>query len=45
MVSSASRVAGGGKYRALVVFQDFEPRRDIGGVAFPSLRGNTEVGA
>ena len=44
-IGCALRVGCGGEDRALVVFQDLDPRRDIGGVVFPNLRRKLEVGA
>jgi hypothetical protein len=38
------RVAGGGEDRPLVVFQDFEPGCNIGGVVVAGLRRDTKIG-
>ena len=39
------RVGGGLKDRPLVVLQDLEPGRNIGGVVVPDVRGNAKVSA
>ena len=39
------RMAGGGEDRPLVVFQDFQPGRYIGGVVVAGLRRDAKIGA
>jgi hypothetical protein len=45
IIGGLLRVAGGGEDRPLVVFQDFEPGRDIGGVVVAGLRRDAKIGA
>jgi len=39
------RLAGGGEDRPLVVLQDLQPRRDIGGVVVAGFRRDAKIGA
>jgi hypothetical protein len=39
------RVAGGGEDRPLVVLQDLQPWRDLGGVVVASFRRDAKIGA
>jgi hypothetical protein len=45
IIGGLLRVAGGGEDRPLVVLQDFEPGRDIGGVVVAGFGRNAKVGA
>jgi hypothetical protein len=45
IIGGLLRMAGGGEDRALVVFQDFEPGRDIGGVVVAGFRRDAKIGA
>ena len=45
IIGSLLRMAGGGEDRPLVVFQDFQPGRDIGGVFVAGLRRDAKIGA
>src|ERR1700730_13219607 len=43
-IRRALGMGGGGKNRALVVFQDLDPGRDIGGMILPNLGRQFKVG-
>ena len=45
IIGGLLRVAGGGEDRPLVVFQDLQPRRDIGGVVVAGFRRDAKIGA
>jgi hypothetical protein len=45
IIGGALRMGGGGEYCPLVISQHREPQRDIGGMVFPNLRREAEVGA
>ena len=45
IIGGLLRVAGGGEDRPLVVLQDREPRRDIGGVVVAGFRRDAKIGA
>jgi len=45
IVGDLLRMAGGGEDRALVVLQDFQPGRDIGGVVVAGFRRDAKIGA
>src|SRR6266705_5407928 len=44
-IRGALRVRGGGENRAVVVLQNFQPIRDVGGVIFAGFERQFEVGA
>jgi hypothetical protein len=44
-VGGLLRVAGGGEDRPLVVFYDFQPTLNIGGVVVAGFRRNAKIGA
>lgn len=44
-IGGALCMGGGGEDRPLVVFQDFQPIADIGGMVFHHFRGDIEIGA
>jgi hypothetical protein len=45
IIRGALRMGGGAEYRPLVILQHRDPRCDIGGVIFPKLRREFEIGA
>lgn len=45
MIDGLLRVGGGGDDEPLVVLQDLQPARDVGGVILARLEGQTEVRA
>ena len=45
IIGGLLRVAGGGENRPLVVLQDLQPRRDIGGVVVAGFRRDAKIGA
>jgi hypothetical protein len=45
IIGGLLRVAGRGEDRTLVVLQDREPRRDIGGVVVAGFRRDAKIGA
>jgi len=45
IIGGLLRMAGGGEDRPLVVFQDFQPGRDIGGVVVAGFRRDAKIGA
>jgi hypothetical protein len=45
IIGGLLRVAGGGEDRPLVVLQDFQPGRDIGGVVVAGFRRNAKISA
>ncbi len=45
IIGGLLRVAGGGEDRALIVLEDLQPRRDIGGVVVAGFRRDAKIGA
>ena len=45
IIGGLLRMAGGGEDRALVVLEDLQPRRDIGGVVVAGFRRDAKIGA
>jgi hypothetical protein len=45
IIGGLLRMAGGGEDRPLVVFEDFQPGRDIGGVVVAGFRRDAKIGA
>jgi hypothetical protein len=45
IISGLLRVPGGGEDRPLVVFEDFQPTLNIGGVIGAGLRRDAKIGA
>ena len=45
IIGGLLRVAGGGEDRPLVVLQDLQPRRDIGGVVVAGFGRDAKIGA
>jgi predicted GNAT superfamily acetyltransferase len=45
IIGGLLRMAGGGEDRPLIVLQDLQPRRDIGGVVVAGFRRDAKIGA